>query len=419
MSALGGSQIFIGMFLLFLIMFMAASAGDIEECSDCNDYFVKQVGNESITGNLTITDTLFGKRLYSTGYIDLITNDSAFGYLRMYSLNDTTTTPPMGVVSFKPMQKGVSQLGAVLFEPATIGGQAGFYFGIGGFSGGTLLIHNNESDHWGALLSSGALYLMPRSGLFWPIEINVTPPSGGVVTTTFTSAGPLFGQDNNIHFVSNGDFNAIAEDEIAFYPSNDVDTALWLTSSGDNVIVDTTTGELILASDDNVVRPQNNKTTDLGSSAYAWDNVYADDFINVASETKSIYVDPDEALDAIVAIRPDTGFIRSMTPGYDMPDYSSFPEPMVEEFKVRTYNITVTTYEEQLVNCSGAFNTCVKELIPVNITKTVSEAMPMSYIGGKDEIVETHNVRSLLINIDYLNSAIQALEARVSALEDK
>jgi hypothetical protein len=418
MSAQGGMTIFIGMFLLFLVMFLGASAGDLEACSDCDNYFVKQVGNESITGNLTITDHLFGDKLYSPTDITFSPNASEFGLLTLRGYNDSITTPPLSVLSFRPVDYGTSALGAIMFDMANIQGQTGLYMGIGGLGGGgTMFIHNNDTGY-GGILSSGAIYLMPRDGLFWPIEINVTPPSADVVTTTFTSIGPLFGQDNNIHFISNGDFNVFAEDEIAFYPSDDLDTALWITESGDDIVLDTTTGELVLGSQSNYVRPDNNKITSLGSPEYAWDNVYADDFINVASETKSIYVDPDDALAAIVAIRPDTGLIQSMTPGFDMPDYTSFPGEITQEFKVRTYNQTVTIYERRMTSCSGAFNDCIEEMVPVNVTETVSEVMPMSYVAGKDEIVEVHNVRSLLINIDYLNSAIQALEARVSALEN-
>jgi hypothetical protein len=104
--------------------------------------------------------------------------------------------------------------------------------------------------------------------------------------------------------------------------------------------------------------PNGNKTINLGSANFAFDNIYADDFQNVASETKSRYIEPTRALSAIVKIKKAEDSEQS--------DYGSM------EF-----------------------------------------AEPFEKDG------ELHHKRSLVKNLDYNNSAIQKLAEINEALEQR
>jgi hypothetical protein len=112
-----------------------------------------------------------------------------------------------------------------------------------------------------------------------------------------------------------------------------------------------------------------NKGYDIGTATMAFDDIYADDFQNVASETKSRYIEPTQALEAIRNIKKCLDS--------DQPDYKTMA--FAEEF--------------------------TKEIRIPNIDKT------------ETVIQEVHHKRSLVKNLDYLNSATQALEQRVQTLE--
>ena len=126
----------------------------------------------------------------------------------------------------------------------------------------------------------------------------------------------------------------------------------------------------LLADGSNRIRgdilPDGNKTRDFGSATMAFDDIYADDFQNVASETKSRYIEPSVALESIKAIRK--------CKDSEQPDYATmvFAEPFMKEIKDK---------DEKVI------------------------------------AVEIHHKRSLVKNLDYLNSANQALEQRIATLE--
>jgi len=152
-----------------------------------------------------------------------------------------------------------------------------------------------------------------------------------------------------------------------------------------------------------------NKTQNIGSPSYAFDNVYADDFINVASESKSIYLNPSTALNAITKINSSTE--PSLSTGYNKPNYDSFPSEIVEEYKVRRYK---KTWSEPLTN-----EICLKlgTCDYINRTEIVREVVPMSYKAVEGDIIEIHHSRSLLLTDDYLIGAVKALKAENDALK--
>lgn len=114
--------------------------------------------------------------------------------------------------------------------------------------------------------------------------------------------------------------------------------------------------------------PDGNKTRDLGSASIAFDDIYADDFQNVASETKSRYIEPKIALDGICAIKKENNSLQ--------PDYATMPF-------------------------------CKPFVIPKTIIMDKKETI----------VNEIHHTRSLVGNLDYLNSSTQQLEAHIRALE--
>jgi len=110
-----------------------------------------------------------------------------------------------------------------------------------------------------------------------------------------------------------------------------------------------------------------NKGFNIGSATYAIDTIYADDFTNVASITKSRYIDPTDGLAGILAIKKEKDS--------EQPDYATMP--FAKEFR---------------------------------INRSVTE----------DEVVEeVHHTRSLVANLDYLNSAVQGLTRDFQAEFDK
>jgi hypothetical protein len=424
MSALGGSQIFIGMFLLFLIMFLGASAGDIENCSECDDRFVNLAG-DNMTGNLNTTGDVTAMYFYGSGqYLSGIQGtvpDSSQQYSilvggdegswtenthlkindeNIYSARNVTINSTGDYVVFYPRDGGTSRIPIQFTFTRFFSSWAIPTLEWGGWN------HVRSNNEQGMLIIFESANQSNGDQIGLTID-NVGAGGGGNLPTP----GGGFGTGTS----GVGDMYFIAARRMFLVGNNDADDTVEITTTSDVPRISTNgTCDLELGSSTNIVRPFNNKTTDFGTMAYAWKDIYADNFINVASETDSVYIQPDEALAAIVGIRADVGE-RSMTEGYDKPDYNSYPDAMAQEFKIKIYNKTVTnTVREPLIHDNGTVSYVNKEVIS---TEVVREVVPDDYVGGKDEIVETHNVRSLLINIDYLNSAIQALEARVSALE--
>jgi hypothetical protein len=164
-------------------------------------------------------------------------------------------------------------------------------------------------------------------------------------------------------------------------------------NAADNSVYISATNKIYLDPDGDAILSPNNGQDNLGGTTGYFDNMYADDFVNIASNTSSIYVDPEIALARIGNIQPS--FTPSDTPGYLQPDYSTMPNGISRQFKIRTW-LNSTTNE------------------------TLSEEVPLDYTKQKDDLtVEYHYTRSLLKNIDYLNSAVKALKARNEALETR
>lgn len=111
-----------------------------------------------------------------------------------------------------------------------------------------------------------------------------------------------------------------------------------------------------------------NKVNDIGTAAVAYNDMYADDFNNVASEKKYTVPSDDEVYQEL----------------------KEGSEPYIKEILIKEWTEKETIKREEV---------------------------PLDYIAKENEILETHHKRAMGYNLDYLNAIIRKLINKIEDLE--